>query len=385
MRRIKYPENLQLFKKEYLISVYKDDIKEMQHRWKNLRNSNSYLKNNFPKRLTRIILADYSKLIIFYETFIKLSPNLEDIIAEIVNLFNYKKYQPLIASFFMLNSAKLEITTCFYCETAFINAYEVDNFEKECLTKLNCLPFDKLKVILKTKNDNSVREIMASRPYLSVDGFNNKWKSLKWSRESKKFESIFKPTPLRNHFDIDHALDKGSCPLVSLSVMNFIPCCQVCNEKLKRSLVLGDYLLGRPKEHLSPSSPNYDFENKVILRLEPILSTVDEITGINPAYAIDFPEKYCLKFDFIDQSYEWITDIFRLRERYDFHKLEGLYWLSMKEKYNDSSIELMSNALSSPQFSKTRIKEDIFRENYDEKRHPCFLKLKKDILRMEHP
>lgn len=383
MRRINYPENLRLFKKDYLVSVYKGDIKEMQRRWKDLRNSNLFLKNNFPKRLVKIILADYSKLIILYETYIRLSSNLEDILSEIINIFNYKKYQPLIANFFMLNSAKLDITTCFYCETSFINAYEVDNYEKECLVKLNCLPFDKLKATLQTKNDDSVRAIMASRPYLSVDEFNNKWKSLKWSRKAKKFESIFKPNPLRNHFDIDHVLDKGSCPLVSLSIMNFVPCCQVCNEKLKRSLVLGDYLLGKPKEHLSPSSPNYDFDNKVILRLEPVLPKADEITSIDPAYAIDFPEKFNLKFDFVDQTYEWIADIFRLRERYNFHKLEGLYWLSMKAKYNDSSVEMMSNALSDPNFSVTRIKEDIFRENYDKKRHPCFLKLKKDILNIE--
>ena len=40
-----------------------------------------------------------------------------------------------------------------YCESAFINVYEADNIEKECLVKLNNYPFDKLKNRLKTSSD----------------------------------------------------------------------------------------------------------------------------------------------------------------------------------------------------------------------------------------
>lgn len=380
MRRINYPDNLIQFKKEYLQSTYGDNLKNMQKFWKEIRNSNPYLRNNFPKRISKILLSNYSKLIRYYQIYVNIFSKLNDVKHNIIELFNYDKYQPQIADFFMKNSAKLDISTCYYCETAFINTYTDDSNIKNCLSKLNTLPFDKLKELLNVKCDETVRKVIAKRPYKSIFMFNDTWKSIKKVHTANKFESIFKPQPLKNHFDLDHVLDKGSCHILSLSLMNFVPCCQVCNEKLKRTLVLADPSTGSLKSYLSPSSPDYDFENNVKIRIEPTIPIAGDDSSFDPAYAIDFPEKFKLRFDLIDSSYESIIEIFKLRERYEFHKLEGLYWLTMKNKYNDSCLEFMEKVLDDPNFTKSKIKEDIFHENYDKKRHPCFLKFKKDII-----
>ena len=382
MRKIIYPEDIRKFKMAYLKDVFGSDLPKIQSKWNSLRNSNNILQANFPKSISKLLIADYSILVKYYITYIRFFDSLEALKESLVDIFKYSKYQPKIAEFFMRMTGELNITTCYYCESAFINVYEADNVEKECLAKLNSYTFDKLKKRLNTSSDANTHAIITGRPYLTVKDFNDKWHSLpRTKKHIDKFKSIFNLNPQRNHFDIDHALDKGSCPVIALSVMNFVPCCQVCNEKLKRSLVLGDYLLNKPKRHLSPSSPSYDFENQVRLRFEPS-NPADEIPStLDPAYALDNPDKYVLRFECIDSSYESIVEIFRLRERYEFHKREGLYWLQMKAKYNDSCIQLIADSLSDPWFTAAKIHEDIFREDSDDKRHPCFKKFKRDILK----
>lgn len=381
MKKIIYPNDIIGFKREYLRSVYGDKIHSMQNDWARIRKSNDILRNHFPKRITKILLEDYPKLVKYYLTYIHFSEQLNAIRPRLETIFNYAGFQSSIAKFFMTKATDLNITTCYYCETAFINVYKVDNVEKECLMKFNSEPFDKLKKRLNTKSDAIVKEIMDGRPYQSVEEFNEKWLKLPRTRNNFKFESMFNLYSQRNHFDIDHALDKGSCPLISLSLMNFVPCCQVCNEKLKRSLVLGNYLQNEPKAHLSPSSPYYDFDNQVRLQLEPIIPPTGGAVTLDPAYALDNSDKYILKFECADKSYESLVEIFRLNERYEFHKCEGLYWLSMRAKYNDANIQLIANSLSDSSFTTGRIHEDIFREEYDNKRHPCFAKFKRDVLK----
>lgn len=45
--------------------------------------------------------------------------------------------------------------------------------------------------------------------------------------------NVFKiGTTHKKHFDLDHVLDKGRCPIVGLSLFNFVPSCSVCNERM---------------------------------------------------------------------------------------------------------------------------------------------------------
>jgi hypothetical protein len=79
-------------------------------------------------------------------------------------------------------------------------------------------------------------------------------------------------------------------------------------------------------------------------------------------------------------AYDIFVELFHLRERYEFHKMEGLLWLELKYRYTDSRIAMMANSLHDADFSVRRIKDDIFQRQLDE-RERCFEKLKRDILK----
>lgn len=71
--------------------------------------------------------------------------------------------------------------------------------------------------------------------------------------------SIFKKKGVRRNYHLDHYLDKGKCPLVALSIHNFIPVCPDCNTEK------GETTFGTTKREtslLSPFNPFYDFVGK---------------------------------------------------------------------------------------------------------------------------
>lgn len=374
MRKIDYPSPLHKFKKEYL-AIFKKELPALQKKWDKLRTENSFLRTHLPRRISKIILADYSKLAAYYILYEKHSTLDDAQQKELKEIYNYESHQSKIAKFFMDKAKELSISTCFYCESAFINVYTVDDTAKN-LDLLNTSSDEDLKKLLDTKSDETLNYMKSGRPYKSISSFNKTWENNRKGNTDKKFESIF-PSNLRNHFDLDHVLDKGSCPLIALSLMNFVPSCQVCNEKLKISQILGE---SYPIEFLSPTSPNYNFYGNVTIRVAQSISGDDSKEALDPAYATDYPDNYCLKFDCHIKEYETIVKIFRLQERYAFHKMEGLHWIVMKAKYTDRNIQMMADTFKSPIFSAHRIKEDLFHKEYDNRRHPCFSKLKQDML-----
>ena len=378
MRGVRYPADLRKFKREYL-AVF--DIKGMQRRWQDLWNANRFIKTNFPKRIHKILLADYHHLFEYYRIFTHRNPRSISAaeMGVLKSIFNYSdKYQSDIAGFFMNHSSDLDLSVCHYCETAYTNCYQVPDNDEEHLYYLNTASFDSLKKKFRLC-DRTINAIIAMRQIRSLDDFERQGMARKFWNKPYKVRGLFPKTVLKNHFDIDHVLDKGSCPLVALSLMNFVPSCQICNQRLKRSYPLGDRRRNAPIEHLSPTSPSFDFDEKVEIRLIP--KTRADGTLPDPAFAIYEKDYYELDFSVSDSDFNHFISLFHLKERYQFHKEEGLYWIQAKERYSDSAIFLMANGLGVPQLSKDRIKEDIFRHDYDMIRKPTFAKLKRDCLK----
>lgn len=175
---------------------------------------------------------------------------------------------------------------------------------------------------------------------------------------------------MMNHFDIDHVLDWGKCPLVGLSLFNFTPSCQVCNEKLKHSDLIGDTLAEVKK--LSPTSETYDFENNIQICVNPEDKVVDNYIANYDLFTIDFktiPGK--------DKDYLKVVELFCLKERYTYHKSEALRLLDLKHKYDESNIKKIADLLGR---SPSDVWEDIFGEDFSKKQHRCFSQLKSDIL-----
>ena len=213
----------------------------------------------------------------------------------------------------------------------------------------------------------------AQRPYKSKADYDKVASYLRWS--VNKWDRTFKPNyKYRHHFDLDHVLPKSEFKLVGLSLYNFVPSCQICNQKLKGTRVLGTR--GVPKEKLSPSSPQFDGEKKTEFHILPKASV--NAGRLRPTLN---PQDYDLKLDAIDPDYEDFIRLFKLDERYQQHKRVALHWLEMKYKYSDARIRMMEKSLNHRSFSFTRIKSDIFQEDLYGEGSMNFSKLRKDMLK----
>lgn len=185
------------------------------------------------------------------------------------------------------------------------------------------------------------------------------------------------------HFDLDHVLDKGRCPIIGLSMFNFVPSCQMCNGsriKGQKQLTANPDL----RKKLSPSNPIYDFENNVNIE---VLNKKGECSTFGFEKRKD---EYEIIFNVSkDPDYKVEIDFFHLTERYNYHKIEALRLLDLKERYTDAHIlelarimlgsstaEASSNAMSII----AQIKHDIFSTQFINTFHRTFGKLHNDIV-----
>lgn len=190
----------------------------------------------------------------------------------------------------------------------------------------------------------------------------------------------------RTQFDLDHVLDKGRCPLVALSLYNLVPACPTCNGphiKGQRAMEVSQ----EQRQKLSPSSPLYDFDNKVKIWIRPITGKISNTNMLSNQ------SKYELDFDTsADTDYEKEISLFYLRERYNYHKCEALRLADLKAKYSQSKIVEMAKLICSedgnkemkmsPEAYRTieQIKTDLFGSEFSQNYHRAFGKLHKDIL-----
>lgn len=237
----------------------------------------------------------------------------------------------------------------------------------------NASPFELMKFIPRNLSDRTIQKIINKRnSFISIDDFDN----LNCWHTSKKSDSIKLLSD--NHFDLDHELDKGSCPLLALSLYNFVPCCSVCNEKLKGTTTIGEKTNKNELIKLSPTSVDYDFDGNVTFSVIPRKASTFGFLKNQNKYKIDITCK--------DATFEKTIDLFRLKQRYNHHKVFALRLLDLKERYSTGSIKMISNLLQNKQqhpnrYTEQQIYEDIFGEEYSKVGHRCFDKLRRDILK----
>jgi len=179
--------------------------------------------------------------------------------------------------------------------------------------------------------------------------------NIEFINKFKKSDGKFK-----NGFTLDHFIDKGKYPFFALSLYNLIPSCYTCNSKVKG-----------PDEinNLSPSSVNFDFDDKVKFR-----TFID-----NENLQLDEEQDFILmlKEDFSLEYKEYI-DGFMLNERYEYHKYKVIEMINKRKEYPDSRIKELSLLT---QKTEEEVKQDLFGEYLsDEDLHKRPLsKLTKDI------
>ncbi len=365
MIKVHYPEDVEKLKRDYLKLF---DLETMKRRWAPVEKKHQITIEN-------LLVGDFPFLAEKYLWF--KSQNVNERQKRIYSsIFDYDAMQPKIAEFFMNPTNGLELSTCHYCNMAYINTYSKALSYTDALDFVNGATIAEWREIFDSDklSDKDLLEALSYRPYRSLEDFNKK-KYLKNKIELYKGFSLNTP---HNHFDLDHLLPKSICPIVGLSLFNFVPSCQVCNEKLKKAKELADTLDGWLR--ISPTYQDSAFDENVPIKLVPLehSSTFFDLQRNNGNYRLEFQTNG-------DSGYEKYVSMFRLQDRYNFHKNLALHILDLKERYPIEKRKEISRLLSaqetdsgSDRYSEAQIEIDILQEEFNKDR--CFAKLRRDMI-----
>ena len=130
MIKVVYGLPKSILNKRYL-SLF--DVVDMDKKWQQIRSkiAKIYSVSGIPVSVLDILTADFPKLVDIFQRYLKWKRLPKKRRKEIVALFDYKKYQPVIAGFFMEPKNKFEVHVCHYCRTAYINSYGILNVYKD--------------------------------------------------------------------------------------------------------------------------------------------------------------------------------------------------------------------------------------------------------------
>ena len=383
MLKINYRDKNRL-KSDYL-SIFQKSASEMQKSWDILRDQLTLQKvfptNFLPISIKTLLTADFDLLAEIYFLYSKCQKIKNSKLHESAKrIFNYSwqpygtTFQSDISKFFMEHCNLVDLSTCYYCNMAYINVYNnilSTDTDQSLLDFLNTATKDELLTNIGYA-ESTIDDIIQHRSssiFLSGVDFDSRHikRKVTFSQIRNKISA-----GVKNHFDLDHFLDKESCPLLALSLFNFVPSCQVCNEKLKRSKILGSTVA--EMRQLSPTSSQYTFEEDVKIQIH-------FKTGVPPLVFSKHSNLSRLVFDCSKNTlYEKEIALFKLNQRYDFHKLEALRIMDLKKKYNALKLKDLSHILYDDYNHSDEILEDILPVQFKRKNHRCFSKMYSDIL-----
>jgi|GEM_PF-2881161 len=327
-------------------NIYTDKYHLLNNKWNTFRKNNPKL-NFLPRRIRRLIIAPYKRLVNYYMRFDRyieqeftlskcqnkksMNTQKKKFIDDILKIFNYdnnmkkediakgeiQKFSDLIANFFIHHSGKDEfnIYSCFYCDSSYIGTFN--------------------------RNRNRT-------------------------------------------FDVDHFFPKKQYPIFALSLYNFVPSCHVCNRGIKGSSNFNKlYNFSKNFKHiliLSPTSKLYNFEKNVEIHIEPTYSSNQKEQYIYGENFVDNSEYYRISFD-SDDIYKKACKAFKLEERYNLISIKNraLYINDLKKKYPVERIIEISNILGKGEifYSFQEIYNSIF---HTDEKFTLLGKMKKDIL-----
>ncbi len=394
MRKIHYPKDRTALESDYWKIFEKAGL---QKKWTRLRKILVGLSNNpdketiYPIQIKDVICGGFDILVSIYLDY-KVIKNknkgkkIESLESDLFSLFSYNAdekshshaYQPDIAEFFMRHAEELDLHVCHYCELSYVNAYGFSDVFKNFGHFLKNANKEAISHYIRREDgkhysEGVIKEILDLQNTCPEEKITEAFDKIgPWGGKSpKKSESV--TARLRNHFDFDHFLPKSLCPIVGLSLYNFVPSCSVCNEKLKRTDEMG----GDDKDkwlQLSPTSDSYSFYDDVTIKIEPIPKELK---------ISDNPNEYRLVFSPQGNAYEPTIREFLLEERYNYHKCEALRLHDLLVDYPKTRIKMLKDLFGD---SKTErdVENDVFGVEYRQKHHRCFSKLYIDIFKTHY-
>lgn len=306
--------------------------------------------SKFPNSLIGIILAPYDTLV---DLFFEINNLSKDFINKIEKLYNYDKYNPRYGKY-------SEHIRSFFCKYA-------DKLNLHSCAYCECA-------------------------YTGI------------FKDSENLDKGF--------FDLDHFFPKSAYPLFALSLYNFVPCCTICNSRIKSSnsfLSFFNIDIGCRNSakkillKLSPVSKDYNFQEETFITYIPNPQKVeksDEVyssdkivyktwhyTPLSQSYAENYRPFFDTEFlndELLFQnlkSTKAIISSMQLENRYDSISIKnkGLYILDLRKRYPESHLQMLSDLLikSNYYISPEEIEKTIFHK--DEK-YSLLEKMRNDLL-----
>lgn len=400
MRKINYPTDTQVLQKlkdDYL-AIFQDKLPQMQSLWEPMRDELRELNNNseesqrlYPDNVKDLLVANYDLLVDLYLNYSNLQgkkvyhPELH---MRLRQLFHYSEvkesklvvFQPRIADYFMKHARMLGVYVCNYCEMAYVNEFGFKNRYDDIASFLLLGTEREIRHYVRNSSGahlatSTIKKIKQLRinndkaHIVEVFDSMREWANMIHTKKSKQIED-----QLHNHFDLDHFLPRSKCPLMGLSLFNFVPSCSVCNEKLKGAEEL---TADGSREGLlvsSPTSPYYEFDEEVTIKVIPHV-------GANWLRAQEHEQDFHVELLTDNSNYQNLIEVFRLEERYNYHKCEALRLQDKLLEYPDDKLCMMSSALGGGTYTPQKIREDLLEIEFAEKKHRCFSKMKCDIIK----
>jgi hypothetical protein len=374
MLKINYPADLTRLNSSYLKSL---NVTELQTSLDILYSRPNFQTIQNKKNATEWLTMNFEDLTA--ESFrLKNLITEEQEIIEIKKVFNYGSSETgylgrrnsKIADFFMENRSNIKLSSCYYCNVDYIFAFEnIGDFEDEIhfLNKAEMYEIEQISEF-GIGTSKKIKENRAIQEIISIDDAR-----IQLTDPQKQNLLNFKVKELKNHFTLDHVLNKADHPFAALSLYNFVPCCFACNSKFKRDNKL---IATENDSILSPTSQLNDVNDDIKFKLyfsnglkykqnKATINSVDDFT-------LDLSSKKNT------DAYKRYISIFKLKERYVFHK-PVVYDIIKKEKsYSASRISEIATLMNK---TDDEVKADIFGEdlvNKNDFSNP-FSKLKIDI------
>lgn len=173
----------------------------------------------------------------------------------------------------------------------------------------------------------------------------------------------------RREFQTDHVLDKGKCPIIGLSLFNFVPACPDCNSRAhKGTKSLGDNKM--EAMYLSPTSELNLFCEEVNFTLNVLNPHILDLKFFEKDEDVEIDFKGATK------KYSKTLSIFRLKDRYNSYKQELIEPIFSMRKYPPTKIQNIAKIL---EVSEEEIFEDKFQFRKRESNKSPMEKCRRDL------
>ncbi|MAB56578.1 MAG: hypothetical protein CL524_03410 [Aequorivita sp.] len=276
-------------------------------------------------------------------------------------LFNYKKNQPSIATFFMRQNC-FNLSVCHYCGIDYVNAFkDIEDYQdgKHFINKASIRDLQYIKGIGLVKANS----IISNRPYSNVS-------QLKCSKTIKKEINDFNFSNSHNHFTLDHVLPQKTHKFYSLCLYNLVPSCYSCNSKFKGFM---SFKINKNLKNVSPTSGSYSLNDD--FRFQIYYPNI-KFNDIKDVSEFVLEKKIFRNNNHLENYFE----MFKIAGRYTFQKDQILSLIKNKIKYPPSKIREISKKTG---VSISNLNEIIFgKELFDvDLSNQPMIKLKRDIAR----